>query len=775
MHFSSSLSFSQQERSLSLPGSRLVVNPYAFEALDASVSQAQYADQPSLPLHIGYCCPHIQDHTGFEWRNASVVYSRIFCGGLPPAVIWQADQCTDAAWKERFGPGFHRFQAGGLSFGISDVPDKTSIYVLETPEIECDIDRTVLDIRLERLAKSNRLALKIRRLRDGETVCLCFYTEPGSSSFALSECTGWHGRQDISLEIHALGKPGETAVISLLRLQQIEPAFQAASHWQRRWEPAVLTTKADYPDGSTVEISDYLPDTVTITRTLELDQTEKMVLAGYCFTAPVFSDGGLRMSVRHCHARVSITDMQGHPAQGMWKLYPSLADFLSDSCGTAPAEEKTYAIADTGEHPFWSFAPAQKGKSSLMIVIQIGPGLSFSRPIPVLPSRSFWHTLLENIPRPKHFGYRLLPADDKASGLLEQMYYTAWAQVIANILPPAPEVSFPYASMATGKSSLWAYSAGRCTYAASWETFYGWMLFAQIDPVAAWEGYEGFMTLVDKDGRLGGESLPSVKARTAWVLYRTLPDRERLGRIMPAIERYLLWRLENLRWIYLDKTPREDQKDMDFVTAALLDIHYLIRICCELSMTDKANKWQIRMETLYRQMTEWFFSEELPHQYFFCATGNLESGNPLCTLKALHLPNLAESERTSLLKLFRRHYHADRPFGGFTGVKAENMTYTIYGLAENGLTAEADLLRERTAYDIASTRFLAEEYHAGTDGAVLPCGVRPSLFGGALLIDCVLGMNGLRLDDGDPLPTGMSGEVSNVMCGGSRQDFSFRK
>lgn len=770
----SSLSFSQQERSLSLPGSRLVMNPYAFEALDSSVSQAQYTDQSSLPLHIGYCCPHIRDHTGLEWRNASVVYSRIACGGLPPVVVWQAGKGADTAWKEHFGPGFHRLQNDGLSFGISDVPDRESIYILETPEIECDIDRTVLDIRLERLAKNNRLALKIRRIKDDATVCLSLYTEPGISSFALSERTGWHGRQRISLEMHALGEPGETASISLLCLRQIEVAFQTASYWQRRWEPALLMTKAGYPDGSTVEISDYLADTVTMIRAFEFNQTEKMVLAGCCFSVPAISDNILQISNRYCQARISVTDAQGRPAQGLWQLYPSLADFLSDYGGIAPAAKEPLSITDASGHPFWSFTPAQKGKCLLMLVIQMGPNVSSFTPVPSLPSQSLWHTLLENIPRPKHFGYHLLTTDDKSSALLEKMYFTAWAQVIANILPPAPEVSFPYASMATGKSSLWAYGADRCSYAASWETFYGWMLYAQIDPVAAWKGYEGFMTLVDKDGRLGGESLPSVKARTAWVLYCTFPDRKRLDKVRPAIERYLYWRLENLRWIYLNKTPREDQKDMDFVTAALLDIHYLIRICHELSLTDKANEWQGRMNNLYRQMTEWFFSNDLPHQYFLSSTGDTADGNPLCILKALHLPCLAGSERTSLLKLFRLHYRPDRPFGGFDGVKVENMSYTIYGLAENGLTAEADLLRERTAYDIASTQFLAEEYHV-SGRTILPSGVRPSLFGCALLIDCVLGMNGLRLDDGGPLPTGLCGNVFNVMCGGSRQDFNFNK
>lgn len=88
MNSSSPLFFSQQERSISLPDSRLVIDPFAFEALDSSVSQADYADQPSLPIHLGYCCPYVQDDTGLEWRNASVVYSRIAEGGNAPTLLW---------------------------------------------------------------------------------------------------------------------------------------------------------------------------------------------------------------------------------------------------------------------------------------------------------------------------------------------------------------------------------------------------------------------------------------------------------------------------------------------------------------------------------------------------------------------------------------------------------------------------------------------------------------------------------------------------------------
>lgn len=90
---------------------------------------------------------------------------------------------------------------------------------------------------------------------------------------------------------------------------------------------------------------------------------------------------------------------------------------------------------------------------------------------------------------------------------------------------------------------MWDESDDRAPYSATWESFFGIQFYAFIDPETAWNAFEGLMSLTDKDGVIGGESLPSRKAQTAWILYQTTQDKERLEKIYAPLERYLNWRL----------------------------------------------------------------------------------------------------------------------------------------------------------------------------------------------------------------------------------------
>ncbi|MEA5053827.1 MAG: hypothetical protein VB093_10345, partial [Propionicimonas sp.] len=119
---------------------------------------------------------------------------------------------------------------------------------------------------------------------------------------------------------------------------------------------------------------------------------------------------------------------------------------------------------------------------------------------------------------------RGVEASDVPLALVRTSYYRAFAGLYANVLPPQPETGFGFPTIATGKGSMWNFGAPGARSAAAWETFLASQFLAYADSDLAWSCFNGMMSLVDDAGSLAGESLPSRKAQTAWVLYSLTGD-----------------------------------------------------------------------------------------------------------------------------------------------------------------------------------------------------------------------------------------------------------
>src|SRR3954452_8156690 len=91
-------------------------------------------------------------------------------------------------------------------------------------------------------------------------------------------------------------------------------------------------------------------------------------------------------------------------------------------------------------------------------------------------------------------------------------------------------------------------------------------------------------------GELGGESLPSRKAQTAWILYQATGDREKLESIYDALKIHLDWEKENMRWV-LHSHNYLDERDSEFVASLIFDVQYASKIASELGHTDDAAQW----------------------------------------------------------------------------------------------------------------------------------------------------------------------------------------
>ena len=194
-------------------------------------------------------------------------------------------------------------------------------------------------------------------------------------------------------------------------------------------------------------------------------------------------------------------------------------------------------------------------------------------------------------------------------------YYAAWAfnyQNLINVFPENHEYPFPQFSV--GKASLWDEGEKTCPATCGWESFFAFQWNSFIDLETSWKAYMGLMTRVDREGVLGGESLPSRKALTAWILYKNKPDLERLRAVYPALKRYLLWREKNPRWVY-GSNQAKDEKDLEFVVSWLVDVDYTILITEQLNLSDEKAVWKQKQTETTQTMRQWFFSnpERIEH------------------------------------------------------------------------------------------------------------------------------------------------------------------
>ena len=227
----------------------------------------------------------------------------------------------------------------------------------------------------------------------------------------------------------------------------------------------------------------------------------------------------------------------------------------------------------------------------------------------------YWDTYLSRVPQPVDFSLRSIDAKGVTPEQVKATYYKAWVFLAQSVLCPDPAV-YPYYQLVAGKPSLWDHGHKSSPFSAAWESFVGMQLYGYINPSISWSALKGMLSLVDDEGMLGGESLPSKKAETAWILYQLTGDVRSLEEVYPALSRYLDWRIKNPRWIYLGMTP-ENEKDIEFVVAGLIDIKCMVQIADVLGKKVDAGDWENKYQSLFSQCLNWFWDspQALPVQH----------------------------------------------------------------------------------------------------------------------------------------------------------------
>ena len=388
-----------------------------------------------------------------------------------------------------------------------------------------------------------------------------------------------------------------------------------------------------------------------------------------------------------------------------------------------------------------------------------GPGRAIGRAASVLAaplksaladSKAAMDGLLRKVPVPMRWGIDDGKAEVSASQH-RRAYYAAWAFLLQNLIDPLPENrEYPYPQIAAGKASLWDEGERTSPATCSWESLFGCQWLSLLSPDLAWQAYDGLMTRVNADGMLGGESLPSRKAQTAWILFKHKPDRTRLEKVYPALKRYLLWREKNPRWVY-GTNSAHDEKDIEFAVSWLVDVNYAIQIADELGVSADAGFWKKKQEAMLENMRKWFYADSTRIEQFYFAdskshgTKERHENIPMMIATALYLKELPSDLAMRTQDYFRARFKPGAPIGGFPSGKHPDLDFTALGLLDRNMP-EARVFVQR---------FLGDAIKAGEFAEVLEKdakaeGVKPSLFSPINIIEFTWLLNNVRYESGTP-------------------------
>ncbi|QOR71021.1 hypothetical protein IM660_01515 [Ruania alkalisoli] len=686
------------------------------------------------------------------------------------------DNFTSETLEWDVGAGMGAEVADG-ALTLSVLPENQYGYGAIQRGVDVDLDEFPV-LRLALPSTSGDWALKVSAGGGADIDLEAGSNESGVHSFDVVAATGWSGSTSFTIKLFAVGGGAQIVVdsVRLVSAAQGQQWVHGADEYENFWSPASLDFSATYPGGTVVQGADTMVGLDSMVREITIEQAsaegDVLRVAGSFVGAVDVDTGAGVITVEDENVSYAVA----LPGLGDVSFFESLEEF--EVGGPASTEP-------TSRMGVWAASvPASAAQ------VRIGAGFSVddteeavARAVEAAGTSAadaradlveFWAEALAGVPHPDDFS--LLGVSDDRGLTDEQVrsaYYRAFVALYSNVLPPQPETGFAYRTVATGKPSMWNHGADGARSAAAWESFIGVQFLAYIDPEAAWDSYNGLMSLVDAEGTLGGESLPSRKAQAAWVLYAMTGDENELATSYDSLIRLLQWQAENPRWIY-GAYDHPGERDSEFVTSLIVDVDYGIQIAEVLGHTEDITMLaDLRAELLTGYQEDfWESPDELPARWYI-------PGDPECdvlgacfgdelhdlqTLSSMHLEGLDDERHATLESFFDSVYRPDEQLAGFAGVKYTSLSFTAYALFDHGRAQAAQTLTSTLLRDIVASGSFAEAYNPSESGPV-PMGVRPSIFGLASVIDAVWLNNGYRMDLGEPhalLAPGVEGGLTGI-------------
>lgn len=711
---------SAHPRWLMLPMSRLVVSP-TYPASPILLPPAVGDVLPTdLAYYVGvaplrlpaFLCWHLSEDN--MTRPAQTVS------------LTQADWRTGAATTD-FADGRVRLASTGPYGNISR-------------KVTVDLDRTPA-LRVQIPAAKGQWAIKVSDGARGATL-IPDTGQTGETLVDVAAKTGWRGVKTFTLEVWAIGGPERDVSVASLQFLPFAPGPR-----QYVWDPHQQIARASARDGSiAVETTTGLPDENTVAQRLRVLKagTGRLRLTGQWTDGKMEWDSArrtLRLQGAGCHAVLAFSRPVRGPSvrarPGAWS-----AEFS----GLKPGDQ----IVVTAR-----FAPAPGGVGQA----EASP-TAFAAALK--RQEAAWNTRLAAVPRPLDFAPRAVDAKGITANDVRRSYYRAWAFVYADTLPPMPENGYAYPQVCAGKPSLWTYGGTHTEETALWDSSVAMQALALVKPQETWAAAQGVLSEVDSDGYLRGEALPTIFARTLWLLYQQTGDRDKLRDLYPALKRFLVWKTNNPRWIFPNRTKPAPApgayKDQEFVVHEIMDMGYAIKIAQALGRPDEAAFWRQEQQTAMADYRHWFWPAPGRTVYRIYASDTKRSDpDDSWSLQGLALgPSLLTPQSAAALTaLYQKAKNPALPFLVPGRTRFGDLEPIALGLFECGQTDEAAQLTDACLRDVTRAGEFSEDYTQANPP--VPNGVRPSAFGAGLMMDSAFWHNGLMLDQGLPVLLGMPG------------------
>ncbi|TQL57527.1 hypothetical protein FB461_2268, partial [Rarobacter faecitabidus] len=672
----------------------------------------------------------------------------------------------------------------------------------------------------------------------------------GTFSYNLKDLTGWTGTKTVYLKIFQVGK-GTSTTFDRYAYHSggTSAAVATATSVDYTWDPAADYSTGHYGSGD-IKVSDYFSAG-------HLDGTVRKIetsVAGNAIVAGVIERTGSSYD-----ATTNVITIPGTwatraialPAGATVQFYASKQAFVA---GSNPS-----ASAPTGTG-FWAATlPAGTSPTYVGIGWAVNTGKSDDHELADLPvwtnpypggaaaeaakfatdSRdegsagidhwaAHWDDYMGRVPEVQDYSIQRVATGGITAAQMEAFYYRAFLNLEMNVLPATPETGNDYLQVGTGKPSLWMSGTPGTRNVASWDSLLGMQQLAYTNPNASWDSFIGMMNAVQMSGpaptdangvaakgALKGESLPSRKAQTAWILYSVTGDLTKLESVYDQLQANLIWSSHNMRWIY-GSNNYTDERDSEFVASLIYDLKFGARIAELLGHSGDVTTFNNLISTLTDDYEDWFFptpggtaptfqtvqkvfldSSRTSSPWSDPTEGSdyrdhknrwVKNGWSFYTTTALVAHDLEPEFKAKVMNRFMKDYKANSQLAGLGdfAVKAPDIQLITYGLLDaaawgSGSNAgyswpavtRADLIDAATVLvnafnrDMVKSGFFAEVYEQtdpGTDvsAPIKSRGVRPSLFGVSHYIDNVWIANGYRVDEGDPTFVRLSGATGGL-------------
>ena len=748
---------SDAQRWLSVPHSRLVINPYNFNVA-SSVTHSSFSDRPSMPLNLGYLDPYTKTGTGVWLEDLVTLCAAGEASGEEPEYLFEADFYDVKKWKKS-GANKTELKCTDDSISIKVLSGASEPWQYASMPIDVDLStHPTMTINID--SCEGNWALKVCETGKEDVTLIGDTAKTGTSAIDLAAFLGREDRFKGEVKVFEIGYD-KAVVVSRLDIMTLPDVKTDAVSYQTVWKPTYLPFSAEYEDGTKLEGFDTFADEDTVLRKLTLKEGSMVRLAVRLNGRTVKSGDTL---VVDC-GTYSYAVMADRKTTIRWygdaTMLKAGTGALSDS-EKANYAELSFADMKPGDSVTLAVSLHSDAMNKNDVAKKASDALSVENAAEKAKDKwaDVYVRFLNRIPLPSDYQISLVGSERVSPKQMEEMYHIAWLFLLQNVLPENPELDYPYPQICCGKPAMWAYGDPKSAYSASWESFFGIQLLGYVDPDTAWSALEGLISLVDEDGMLGGESLPSEKAHSAWLLYDLTGNKERLAGIYDGIGRYLDWRIENPRWIYLTNND-VDSADADFVVSALVDIEYMAKIAEALGKTEDVAAWNKKHADFLEMYYKWCFDDGKTYQYCNKKTFARTPGNTIWITKGLLIDGIDAEHSKILFDRFYNEYNMDRPLAGFVVVKHPEEASAILGLAKYGKQSIAYSLAEIYARDVCRVGMMSENYDISGSKPV-GTGVRPAMFGCATMIDCVLLMNGYSYQTHSTIDLGRNTEGKSV-------------